>query len=73
MEIGDYVRWVGGSHRRLRGIVVDTRHFGGYEAEAKVIWETHTLGSLKSDPNGCWQREYNLRTVSRLEKNDENR
>ena len=66
MKIGDYVRWVGGSHRRLRGIVVDTRHFGGYEAEAKVIWETHTLGSLKSDPDGTWQRCRNLRTVSSL-------
>jgi len=73
MEIGDYVKWAGGSHPRLRGIVVKTRHFGGYGREHKVIWETHTLGSLKADPDGSWQREHNLRIVSRLEKNDENR
>ena len=73
MKIGDYVRWIGGSYRNLRGIVVETRHFGGYGREQRVIWETHTLGSIKSDPNGCWQREHNLRIVSRLEKNDENR
>lgn len=73
MQVGDYVRWAGSSHHNLRGIIIDCRHFGGYGREHKVIWETHTLGSLKTDPDGTWQREHNLRIVSRLEKNDENR
>ena len=73
MKIGDYVRWAGASHHNLRGIIVETRHFDGYGREQKVIWENHTLGSLKSDPNGSLQREHNLRIVSRLEENHENR
>ncbi len=73
MKIGDYVKWAGGSHPNLRGIVIDCRHLGGYGPEHKVIWETHTLGSLKVSPDGSWQGEHNLRIVSRLEKSDENR
>ena len=73
MKRGDYVRWAGGSHHNLRGIIVDCRHFGGYEPEAKVIWETHTLGSLTQTPGGSWQNKCNLRIVSSLEENHENR
>ena len=73
MEIGDLVKWIGGSYHDLQGIVVETRLIGGYGREQKVIWETHTLGSLKADPNGSWQREHNLKVISSLEKNDESR
>ena len=73
MKVGDYIKWAGGSHHNLRGIIIECRHFSGYGREHKVIWETHTLGSIKSDPNGSWQREHNLRIVSRLEVINESR
>ena len=76
MKVGDLVMWVGGSSHNLRGIVVDRcGHFEdlGPRGEAKVIWDTKGLGSLKQKPGGSWQTASNLKVISSLESEDENR
>jgi len=73
MKIGDLVRWSGGSHHNLQGIVVDTRISFNDTPEAKVIWDRKALGSLKQKHGGAWQRADCLKVLSALEQNDENR
>ena len=76
MKIGDLVKWVGGSHHNLQGIVVDRcGHFGdrGPRGEVKVIWDIKGLGSLKQKPGGSWQCVTCVKVISSVESEDENR
>ena len=71
---GDWVKWVGGSYHNLVGIVIDTRQSLPMDnGEVKVIWDTKGLGSIKQKSGGSWQNECNLRVLSSVEQNDENR
>ena len=71
---GDWVKWVGGSYQKLKGIVIDTRTGTGIaRLEVKVIWDAKGLGSLKQKPEGSWQRAACLRVLSSVEQNDESR
>jgi len=73
MKIGDLVRWTGGSYHNLQGIVVDLRISFHDTPEARVIWDSKGLGSLKQKHGGSWQRADCLKVLSSMEQNDENR
>ena len=61
---GDWVEWTAGGFSHLRGIVVDTCP-DKRPAEAKVVWNKKSLGSLKQTGAGTWQKEWNLKILSR--------
>ena len=74
MKIGDWVEWCGSVPTGLQGIVVDTRKSYPLDNGAiKVVWYKGLLGSYEQVSGGSWQQEKNLKVLSSMEQDNENR